>query len=515
MKWPDVLDFQTIRGKLFVALTGLVLAISLLIYLYFPKKLRASTLEASLDKIQKVTEMIAYSIAPAMDFKDTVETGEVINNARQNKDLRYIMAYDRSNELLKEWRPDPRLDPAALNWVSSPLFSSDRRMVHLMQPVMLGDKRLGKIILGFSLEELQLKIKKTQRTMALVSLAVFVAGILIIFGISTLITTPLHHLSETVDQISQGDLTRRSRIESADEVGRLSASFNAMVDKLEMAKQEMERLNLGLEIRVLERTKDLQKEIQERKLIEQEVLIEKDRAEAANRAKSEFLASMSHELRTPLNAIIGFSQVLGDKIFGELNDKQVEYIKDIEMGGEHLLELINDILDIAKVEAGKMELDLSRVEIKDFLEHCFVMIKEKCAKRRIGLDLVLADNVNGLEIRADARKVKQVMYNLLSNASKFTPEGGRISVEARQEDKRVVISVQDTGIGIEPEHLEKVFEEFYQIVGGTRDKTPGTGLGLALARKLVELHGGRIWAESGGRGQGSRFSFELPAGDAS
>jgi signal transduction histidine kinase len=219
---------------------------------------------------------------------------------------------------------------------------------------------------------------------------------------------------------------------------------------------------------------------------------------------------MSHELRTPLTAIIGFSQVLGDRLFGDLNDKQIEYIKDIEAGGEHLLGLINDILDLAKIEAGKMELELSPVEIKDLLEHCFVMIKEKCIKRRIALELVTAENVNGLQVSADARKLKQVMYNLLSNASKFTPAGGRILVEAKADEKAATISVQDTGIGIEPGLLEKIFEEFFQVEGGTKDKTPGTGLGLSLARKLVELHGGRIWAESQGLGSGSRFSFEIP-----
>jgi len=510
MKWPDIPAFKSIRGKLFIALTLLIFGISFSIYLYFPGRLKANALESSLAKITGITEMIAYSIAPALDFDDTQGIEEVVRSARQNKDLLYLLLTDNSGNLLHAYDPNQGAEPKTLSWKTNPLLSGDGRMLHIMRPVVADNQPIGKLYLGFSLNELQIRIAKTRSTTALVSLLVLIAGLFIVFGISMLITRPLHHLTQTVDQISQGNMTKRSRIESRDEVGQLSASFNSMVDKLQTAQSELESLNLGLERRVLERTKDLQREIQERKLIEQELLIEKDRAEAANRAKSEFLASMSHELRTPLNAIIGFSQVLNDRLFGELNDRQGEYIKDIETAGEHLLGLINDILDIAKIEAGKMELESSSVEVNDFLEHCFVMVKEKCVKRRIGLELAVADGLNGLRVSADARKLKQVMYNLLSNASKFTPAGGRISVRARQEDENVVISVEDTGIGIDSAHLEKIFEEFYQVTGGIKDKTAGTGLGLSLARKLVELHGGRIWAESEGLGKGSRFSFEIP-----
>jgi len=510
MECPGFLKPKSIRGKLFIALTLLILAISLFLYFYFPVQLKARAIEASLEKITSISEMVAYSISPALDFNDLGSVKEVFLSARQNKDLIYIQAYDRSGNRVDAFNTDPRIDPNAMNGKTNPFLSPDGQTVHIRQSVVRNNQMIGKIQLGFSLHDLQMKVRQARRTAALVSLAVLIAGLLVVFGISLMITNPLRHLSETAEKIARGDKSRRSQINSQDEVGQLSRSFDTMVDRLEAARRELEQLNLSLEMRVLERTKDLRNEIQERKMIEQELLIEKDRAQAANVAKSEFLASMSHELRTPLNAIIGFSQVLGDRLFGDLNDKQIEYIKDIEAGGEHLLGLINDILDLAKIEAGKMELELSPVEIKDLLEHCFVMIKEKCIKRRIALELVTAENVNGLQVSADARKLKQVMYNLLSNASKFTPAGGRILVEAKADEKAATISVQDTGIGIEPGLLEKIFEEFFQVEGGTKDKTPGTGLGLSLARKLVELHGGRIWAESQGLGSGSRFSFEIP-----
>jgi signal transduction histidine kinase len=223
---------------------------------------------------------------------------------------------------------------------------------------------------------------------------------------------------------------------------------------------------------------------------------------------------MSHELRTPLNAIIGFSDVLLDTYFGVLNEKQKEYMMDILQSGKHLLNLINDILDISKVEAGKMELELAPVEIGNLLASCVVMIKEKAHKHGIDLNVDISKELLAFEMFADERKIKQIMINLLSNAAKFTPEGGAITLSALrilQEGNDILeVSVTDTGIGIPPEYQEKIFENFYQIRGGLTDKTQGTGLGLSLAKQLVELHGGGIRLKSEGRGRGSRFSFTLP-----
>jgi signal transduction histidine kinase len=228
--------------------------------------------------------------------------------------------------------------------------------------------------------------------------------------------------------------------------------------------------------------------------------------EAASRHKSEFLANMSHELRTPLNAIIGFSEVLAEKMFGDVNDKQAEYLQDILESGRHLLSLINDILDLSKIEAGRMELELTDFSVPQAIQNAGILVRERALRRGIVLHEVIADGVGG--IRGDERKVKQVLLNLLSNAIKFTPEGGRIEVRAVSTDGMVEVSVTDSGVGIAPEDHEAVFEEFRQV--GTADKkTEGTGLGLALSRKFVELHSGRIWVTSQ-VGIGSTFTFTLP-----
>jgi signal transduction histidine kinase len=229
--------------------------------------------------------------------------------------------------------------------------------------------------------------------------------------------------------------------------------------------------------------------------------------EIANRHKSEFLANMSHELRTPLNAIIGFSEVLQERMFGDMNDKQTEYINDIHGSGKHLLSLINDILDLSKVEAGRMELELATFDVPSAIDNALTLIKERAGRHNIELQAKVEPEITA--ITGDERKVKQILLNLLSNAVKFTPEGGRIIVAARPADDMVEVSVTDTGIGIAPEDCEAVFEEFRQVGTDYTKKAEGTGLGLALTRKFVELHGGKIWVTSE-VGKGSTFAFTLP-----
>jgi len=228
--------------------------------------------------------------------------------------------------------------------------------------------------------------------------------------------------------------------------------------------------------------------------------------EAASRHKSELLANMSHELRTPLNAIIGFSEVLTERMFGELNEKQDEYLKDIHASGQHLLSLINDILDLSKIEAGRMELEADDFDLPSAIDNALILVRERATRRGITLRRTIDEQLGML--RGDERKVKQVLLNLLSNALKFTPEGGGIDVSARLQDGAAEIAVTDTGVGIAPEDQEAVFEEFRQV-GSADKKVEGTGLGLALSRKFIELHGGRIWVKSQA-GQGSTFTFTLP-----
>ncbi len=277
---------------------------------------------------------------------------------------------------------------------------------------------------------------------------------------------PIQTTEARLAEIAAGDFSGRLDVPNRDELGSLAGNVNRMNDELRRLYDELER---------------------------------------TSRHKSQFLANMSHELRTPLNAIIGFSQVLRQRLFGEVNEKQDEYLGDIVSSGHHLLSLINDVLDLSKVEAGQVELVFAAFSLRNALERGVVMVRERASNGHIHLSLELASDIDS--IRGDERRVLQVVFNLLSNAVKFTPPGGHVDVSTARVNGEVQVSVSDTGPGIAADDQERIFEEFQQTAIGIGQRD-GTGLGLAVSKRLVELHGGRIWVESE-VGSGSRFIFTL------
>lgn len=288
------------------------------------------------------------------------------------------------------------------------------------------------------------------------------------FAISWSLIEPVRAMEQRMLEIAQGDFSRQALVPNRDELGALATDLNRMSQRLAHLYDELQ---------------------------------------TASRHKSEFLATMSHELRTPLTAIIGGTEVLQAKIAGDLNARQLHYLQDIHASSRHLLSLINDILDLARIEAGKTELELTRFDLAGTIEHVLAVVRAQSEARQLNVRFYIAPELGSFV--ADERKVRQVLLNLISNAVKFTPQGGRIEVRAEVDAGSARFSVHDSGIGIASEDHEAIFEQFRQVGTDPLRKRAGSGLGLAIARKFIELHGGRIWVEST-PGEGSLFTFTLP-----
>ena len=313
------------------------------------------------------------------------------------------------------------------------------------------------------------------------------SGLLLVgFFVARRVVRPLEALKRGVERIGRGDLAFRLDLKTGDEIETLAEEFNTMTAALREA-------HTGLEQKIEERTQALRGANQ--------------RLDDASRYKSQFLANVSHELRTPLNAIIGFSEVLLDPALTVSPPEQKEFLENILVSGKHLLRLINELLDLSKIEAGKKELQLEAVDLHKLIESATATLRPLAAKKTITVEAVVDGAIPALS--ADAGKISQVLLNLLGNAIKFTPDGGRVAVEAGVRDGAVEVAVSDTGIGIEPEDQARVFEAFQQAESAGTGRPEGTGLGLTLAKTFVEMHGGRIWVTSE-IGRGSTFTFRLP-----
>ncbi len=293
-----------------------------------------------------------------------------------------------------------------------------------------------------------------------------VVALLLGFVLSRSLIGPIRKMDTRLAAIASGDFSGHVDVPNRDELGALATNLNRMNDQLGRLYGELE---------------------------------------TASRHKSEFLANMSHELRTPLNAVIGFSEVLQDRLFGDLNDKQAEYVADIHASGRHLLALINDILDLSKIEAGRMDLQITPFALSDVVQNSVALSRERATREGIALGLEVDPGIG--VIGADERMLKQVLFNLLSNALKFTARGGHVGVSAQAVGDDVVVSVRDDGVGIASADQARIFEEFQQV--GTSHLQEGTGLGLAISRRFIELHGGSLRVESE-PGHGSTFTFTIP-----
>jgi signal transduction histidine kinase len=532
---------SSIRNKIMALVTGVCLLALLFTCLSYITYDRITFKQKMVSDLETLAKMIGSNTEAALVFSDSANAFKTLESLRAEKHIVAARIYDLQGNRFADYKRRAE-DRISFSDHPQPEGHGFRgQALYLFRPIVLDKEKLGTIFFQMDLEALDARLVRFLLIVTLLMVSATVGAYLLASRLQRGISEPILHLSNVARTISeQKNYSIRAINQGKDEVGFLTDRFNEMVGQIQDRDTALQKAHDELELRVVKRTSDLAKaneelvnEIAERERTAQELSRAKEAAEAANRAKSEFLANMSHELRTPLNHIIGFNELVLDKSYGELNPVQEDFLNDVLQSSRHLLSLINDILDLSKVEAGKMELNLTPVYLLPLLENSLVMVKEKAQKSGIALHTEWGNLPES--IQADERKLKQILYNLLANAVKFTPNGGMVHLYANQyqlseseiQEARglnseptietselngayVQISIRDTGIGLLKENLVRIFNPFEQVDNSARRKFQGTGLGLSLARQLVEMHGGRIWAESTGIEQGSTFHFVLP-----
>ena len=451
-------------------------------------------------------EIIGSNTISALLFDDPQSAGKTLSALAISPSIMNAAIYQPSGQLFATYARTSGEVPPSLHDLPAGQTTThwfENNQIILVDSIVLDGKNVGFVSIRSDLQAINTRLRSYTLITAIVLLISLVVALLISEVSQRVISQPIVQLAETARTISHEKSYSIRAVTTAnrDEVSTLIDSFNEMLNQIQERDTALLRAQDELEKRVEERTEQLAAANKELELRNREV-------EHATQLKSKFLASMSHELRTPLNAIVGFSDLLAEQAPGQLNSKQLRFVQHIKQGSTHLLQLINDILDLSKIEAGQLEFRYEDFEIKDALPEVLSTIRPLAMAKNITVD---ESSTAGLFIYADRVRFKQVLYNLLSNAVKFTPNGGRVEIKAYNQAKKVHVSVSDTGIGIRPEDHTLVFEEFRQVEGST-NAHEGTGLGLAISKRLVEEQGGTISLESE-LGKGSKFTISFPMGE--
>jgi len=509
----------TLRVKFYLLVAVLVFAVGGVLSTYFVRQLRDTVHQGLEDRARSLAENLSRNSEYGLLLRSRELLEGPIRSLLADDMIQAVMIVDTDGKpLARTARSDITLpDVLEIDERDSVNITSDpkHRSFVLTAPVYTGEvkgseggagsgglagerRRVGTVYLQVSYAQADEAAQRLSLTALGLTAALVVVCFLIGIFLVRHIVNPLVALEAGTRHLAQGDLSFRVTQTGRDELGRLASSFNAMAEDLQQSQSELDEHNKNLELKVAEKTQILS--------------LANRRLEEMNRLKSEFLANMSHELRTPLNAILGFTDLMIDGQCGQLTEQQSTYLQTVYTSGQHLLNLINSILDLSKIEAGKMEVFPEEFYVQDVIEFALSLVAPQASKKQIHLHQAVAADVK--TVVADQTKMQQILQNLLTNAVKFTPENGRVGIVVTQDDNGVLFAISDTGVGISKQDQQKIFSAFTQVDATYTRRFEGTGLGLSLVDHYVRMHRGKVWVESE-EGKGSTFYVRLPRATSS